>query len=174
VRRFVSLLFFLPVVLGACNSDEPTVPPLPAQVQERPVVKVFGPDDHVHLTCQPNACTPSELRASAVTLAGAAGVRYRLGPAFFTEAQVASASPAPSDDPTVWVVDLTLDADGTKGLETATKEALRQSPAGKVAAVVDGKVVSAPVVQAVIDSGRVELSGFTQQQAQDLADRLNA
>ncbi len=69
---------------------------------------------------------------------------------------------------------LTLNAEETKGLEAATKEALRRNPEGRIATVIDGEVVEAPVVQAVIDSGLVQLSGFTHDEAQHLADQLNA
>ncbi len=137
------------------------------------MLSVDSPNDGVKLTCLPGSCSPSELRARTVTLAGT-GATYRLGPAFFTEDQVATASAAASADPSVWVVDLTLDADGTKGLEAATKDALQMRPEGLIATVVDGRVVAAPVVQAVIDSGHVELSGFTQAEAQHLVLQLTA
>ncbi len=137
------------------------------------MLQVYSPNDDADLTCPPDSCTPSDLDAPTVTLAGV-GSTYRLGPAFFTEDQVASASAVSPDDGLTWVVDLTLDADGTKGLESATNRALGVQPEGRIATVVDGRVVAAPVVRAAIDSGRIELSGFTHDEAQHLADQLNA
>lgn len=163
------------LILAACSSStSPTVPSLlPVVVQGRPVFAVYGPNDDAHLTCLPGACPPADLNARTVTLAGL-GSKYRLGSAFFTEDQVTSASAVASADPATWDLDLTLDADGTRGLEAATKHALLQPLEGRIATVVDGRVVAAPVVQAVIDSGRIQLGGFTQAEAQHLADQLNA
>jgi preprotein translocase subunit SecD len=169
------LLVVLVVALGACSSSTSSGTPSlrPAIVQGRPVLQVYSPNDDPDLTCPPDSCPPSDLDARTITLAGF-GSSYRLGPAFFTEDQVASASAVSPDDGLTWVVDLTLDTDGTQGLETATMHALGVQPEGQIATVVDGRVVAAPVVQAAIDSGRIELSGFTQDEAQHLADQLNA
>jgi preprotein translocase subunit SecD len=175
VRRLVVSLLLVMVALTACHSDAPIVPSLlPVVVQGRPVLKVYNANDNVHLTCAPDASAPSELNAPTVTLTSEAGSKYRLGTAFFTEDQVTSASVEASADPSVWVVDLTLDADGTRGLEAATRDALRNDPAGLIATIVDCRVATAAVVQAVIDSGLVQLGGLTQGEAQHLAEQLNA
>ena len=126
------------------------------------------------LTCDPGACAPSELSARNVTLANAGGSMYRLGPSFFTEDQVASASAVSFGDGSTWDVLLTLDPDGTHGLETATRQALREQGQARIATIVDGRVVTAPIVHVVIDSGHIQLSGFTQQEAEHLAAELNA
>jgi preprotein translocase subunit SecD len=152
-----------------------TVPSLlPVVVQGRPVLAAYSPNERVHLTCPADTCTPSELKARTVTLAGDAGSAYRLGPAFFTEDQIASASALTSADPSMWDVFVTLDAAGARGLKAATSRALQHGSDGRIATIVNGRVVSAPVVRAAIGSGPIQLSGFTQQEAQHLADQLNA
>lgn len=137
------------------------------------MLHVYSPNDAAKLTCEPDACVPSDLDAGEVTLAGT-GASYQLGPAFFTQDQVASASATSADDGLTWYVELTLDADGTKGLSDASKDALDEQPEGRIALVVGGKVWTAPAVQNVVKSGLVQLSGFTQAEAQQLADALNA
>jgi preprotein translocase subunit SecD len=171
------LLIALPFAVAACTSanSTTTIPQTSsAVVQGRPVLAVYSPNDQVDLTCEADACTGSDLSAPTVTLAGDVGSKYRLGPTFFTEDQVASASAMQTVDPSEWVVLVTLDADGTQGMLAATKQALHESPEGRIATVVNGRVVAAPVVQAKINSGLIQLAGYTQQEAQDLANQLNA
>jgi preprotein translocase subunit SecD len=172
------LVLAVSVVLAACTSASSTTSTTPQQssavVQGRPVVQVYSPNDQVDLTCEADACTASDLAARTVTLAGDVGSKYRLGPTFFTEEQVASASAMSAADPSEWVVLVTLDADGSRGLLAATKQALQQSPEARIAIVVNGRVDGAPVVHSKITSGLLQLSGFTQQEAQDLANQLNA
>ena len=172
------LLLALPFAVVACTSATSTTSTIPQQssavVQGRPVLTVYSPNDQVDLTCEADACTASDLSARTVTLAGDVGTKYRLGPAFFTQDQIASASAMSAADPSEWVMLVTLDADGKQGLLAATEQALHESPEARIATVVDGRVVAAPVVQAKINSGLIQLSGFTQQEAQDLANQLNA
>lgn len=55
------------------------------------------------------------------------------------------------------------------------KEITKRSKGKRVAIFLDGVVISAPTVQAVIRDGRAEISGgFTLAEAKDLAQRLNA
>jgi preprotein translocase subunit SecD len=64
-----------------------------------------------------------------------------------------------------------LMADGTAALETATGTAM----GSKIAIVVDGRIASAPIVEAPITSGDVVVaSGLTEPAATSLAARLDA
>lgn len=73
-----------------------------------------------------------------------------------------------------WVVNLSFNGEGTKAFATTTADLLdNPSPTNAFAIVLDGVVVSAPVVQAAILDGNAEISGnFTQQSATDLANVL--
>jgi len=75
---------------------------------------------------------------------------------------------------TSWVVDLTFDAVGTEQFAKTTQDLITKTPPqNQFAIVLDGAVVSAPVVQGVIPNGQAQISGtFTQQSANDLANVL--
>ena len=66
---------------------------------------------------------------------------------------------------------MNLTADGTAAIQTATESAV----GSRIAIVVDGRIVSAPTVQAPIASGDVVVaSGLTEREARALATRLDA
>ena len=66
---------------------------------------------------------------------------------------------------------MNLTADGTAAFETATATTI----GSRIAIVVDGRIVSAPTVQARITSGDVVVtSGLTEREATSLASRLDA
>lgn len=73
-----------------------------------------------------------------------------------------------------WVVDLTFDGTGAQQFAKTTQELIsKASPQNQFAIVLDGAVVSAPVVQGVIANGQAQISGnFTQQSSTDLANVL--
>jgi len=73
-----------------------------------------------------------------------------------------------------WAVNLTFDGQGTREFGDVTRQLLSQpDPTNRFAIVLDGVVVSAPVVQAAIVDGRAQITGsFTQQEAADLANVL--
>ena len=75
---------------------------------------------------------------------------------------------------TSWVVDLTFDAVGTDQFAKTTQDLITKTPPqNQFAIVLDGAVVSAPVVQGVIPNGQAQISGtFTQESANDLANVL--
>ena len=66
---------------------------------------------------------------------------------------------------------MNLTAHGTAAFGTATESAM----GSRIASVVDGRIVSAPTVQAPITSGNVVVaSGLTEQAATSMAMRLDA
>jgi preprotein translocase subunit SecD len=178
VRR--TLLLVILFASAACTSGNSTTSgsPSPSSVtlQDRPVLQVYSANElSTELTCDPEACTAADLAAPRITLAGDRGTKYQLGSAVFTQDDVGSALVAATADPSVFNVELTLDADGRRALATATKRAVdAPSPQDRIALVVNGRVLAAPVVQAPIHSGLVQMAGdFTPQGAQDIASSLN-
>jgi preprotein translocase subunit SecD len=86
------------------------------------------------------------------------------------DVEIAAAQPdsPPSSGWSVWV---NLTADGTAAFQTATESAV----GSRIAIVVDGRIVSAPTVEATITSGDVVVtSGLTERDATALASRLDA
>ncbi len=73
-----------------------------------------------------------------------------------------------------WVVNLRFDGEGTTQFGTTTADLVdNPSPTNAFAIVLDGVVVSAPVVQSAILDGNAQITGdFTQQEATDLANVL--
>jgi preprotein translocase subunit SecD len=69
-----------------------------------------------------------------------------------------------------WIVYVDLTAEGTEAFETATETAV----GSQIAIIIDGRIVSAPVVAVPISSGDVVVaSGLTQRDATALATRLD-
>lgn len=68
-----------------------------------------------------------------------------------------------------WTVDISLDGDGINSFASATETAgAAAPPMNQIAIVVDGGVVSVPTVQAPITSGRLQVTGLQESQAQAL------
>jgi len=166
---------------GSAGSNTPTVAAPAAALQMRPVestvVPALGTYDQVAPTCGTGAsspCTDAQLLDPAgITLQAADGTRAVLGALVIDGSNVTSAKAIDRGDGS-WVVNVTLDPQGTKAFATATTQAVDAAPPGnELAIVADGALVSLPVVQVPIDSGQVVVSGgFTQQQAEDLAAQL--
>ncbi len=73
-----------------------------------------------------------------------------------------------------WAVNLTFNGAGTAAFSKISSRILTlTSPRNQFAAVLDGKVITAPVMQAAITDGKAQISGsFTQATATSLADQL--
>jgi len=101
--------------------------------------------------------------------------KYILAPAEVLGRQVSKATAGiDQQGASAWYVLLTFNGDGTKafGALTARVTSLA-SPQNQVAIVLDGLVVSAPVINEAIPSGNAQITGsFTQVEAQDLANVL--
>jgi preprotein translocase subunit SecD len=150
-------------------------------LQMRPVESITAPDtdayDRDEPTCGAGAgspCTEAQLQdPDGITLEDEAENRYALGALLVDGSNVTSATTVDLGDGT-WGVQVALDPEGTTAFAAATAEAVTLTPpANQIAIVVEGVVVSAPIVQAPIDSGQAQISGgFTQQEADDLAVAL--
>lgn len=93
--------------------------------------------------------------------------------------QLKSAAAAPPNQQNLkWTVNLTFDSAARKTFSTVTQQIANQtSPLSgqqkQFAIVLDGRVISAPTVNGVINNGQAEISGsFTQTTAQSLANSL--
>jgi beta-lactamase regulating signal transducer with metallopeptidase domain len=80
-------------------------------------------------------------------------------------AKVVSANGAPPR------IDFTLTPDGTRAFAALTRDNVGK----RIAILIDGQVVSAPVVREAITGGKGQISGaFTEAEARDLAERITA
>ena len=108
-------------------------------------------------------------------------VKYVLGPAEIEGKDLSSATSGLQTGPNGvvtnnWVVELQFNGDGGKKFGTITTRLLPlTSPSNQFAMVLDGLVISAPVVQAAILDGRAEISGgnMTRVSAATLANQLS-
>jgi preprotein translocase subunit SecD len=162
----VAVLATATVLILRGRDDKPTAaagskPAAADSVQFRPV-----------LSAEPQACNGQSSGPQAEdTRCGADGTRYTLGKVELDGSRVSEVEAAQGQPGPNWVVQLTLDTDGAKlfGALT-TKLAAGEPPRNQLAIVVGDKVVSAPVVNAPIIAGKVQIAGnFTQQDAEKLA-----
>jgi preprotein translocase subunit SecD len=124
-------------------------------------------------------CAHPVVRANARQPVGACSTDrhtfYRLGPAALTGSDIEEASVVidPANGPTV---ELTCTAAGTSKLAEAAGAAFgKTGPAGELALVVDGVVLTAPQVEARISTGEISVvGGMSLAQAKSLAGELNA
>ena len=117
------------------------------------------------------------------------GMKYALGPAVFEGPDVTSVNTGILQNSTQWVVDLTLNSKAASAFGTLTTNQYNsyyaQAQAGdlnsqyldQTALVLDGNVQTAPETSSPITAGNVQItgpppSGFTQDQANQLADIL--
>ena len=186
-HRWVWCLLAL-VIATACSSNPDMPPPSGSTTpsdsgafQLRPVVEVVHRSadawDQTELTCADRGeglrdCVGAALEAPRIVLLGPAGDKYVLGPRIVDASDVEIAGAIPDAPPSSgWSVSVNLTADGTAAFQTATESAV----GSKIAIVVDGRIVSAPTVQATIASGDVVVtSGLTEREATSLASRLDA
>ncbi len=101
--------------------------------------------------------------------------KYLLGPALIKGESVERALAAVPQNSVSWVVELEFDSQGAKDFEYVTGQlATQTTPKNQFGIVLDGTVISAPSVSAVIAGGRAEISGsFTQKSATSLANVLS-
>jgi preprotein translocase subunit SecD len=101
--------------------------------------------------------------------------KYILGPAEVLGRQVSKATAGiDQQGASGWYVLLTFNGEGTTAFANITARVTSlASPQNQVAIVLDGLVVSAPVIREAIPSGNAQITGsFTQTDAQDLANVL--
>jgi preprotein translocase subunit SecD len=107
-------------------------------------------------------------------LATTGQTKYLLGPTLIEGKLVTQAQAGVPTNQLNWAVDLSFNSLGADLFTAATQYlATQSSPMNQFAIVLDGKVISAPSVSAVIPGGNAQITGsFTQKTAQDLANVL--
>ncbi len=184
-RRWIVAL----VLASACTHAQVGVSPSGsvapsngADLQLRPVIQVVprsSPDwDETHLTCAARSvaiadCVAASLDAPRIVLLspGDGGAKYVLGAKIVDGSDVERAIAQPGAQVGAgWIVYVDLAAAGTERFETATEAAVGSA----IAIIIDGRIVSAPIVAVPIDSGDVVVaSGLTQREATALASSLD-
>lgn len=105
-------------------------------------------------------------------------IKYILGPMELSGDAIDDASSGRDQRSSAWTVNLTLDGNGTEVFGDISQRLYQNqldglSPRDQFAFVLDGKVISAPRMNAQILDGRPSISGdFTQETAETLADQL--
>jgi len=181
-----AVLFLLATTCAKQASESPASPsPSPpvgtVSIQIRPVIAVADPSSSPSASVQPvcddlAGCPGIEIPADEKMVAKArAGALMSLAPAVVTEIDIASAEAYQSQPTNGWVINVALTPSGTNAFTQATTLAVTMpSPRNQLAIVVDGIVVSAPVVQNPITGGSFSVyGGFTQQEANDLVAKMN-
>ncbi|MFI5730324.1 SecDF P1 head subdomain-containing protein [Kribbella sp. NPDC051587] len=158
----VAVVGIVLIVLKGPNgtANDPSEPKHAAAgtLQFRRVVKV-----------EPNACTKAPTTANV--RCSSDGTRYTLGKVELDGTHVTEVQAVVNSQGVGWVVNLTLDAQGTTTFATLTADLVKQQePANQLAIVVNDQVVSAPMVNGVISGGQVQITGnFTSDSAKKLA-----
>ncbi len=124
------------------------------------------------------AAPVQDIKDQPLITCDADGVKYLLSASVIQGTQLTKAAAGIPSQQVQWVVDLTFDktaratfADVTRSIVNATSPITGQQK--QFAIVLDGQVISAPVVYGVIPNGQAQISGdFTQAEAQTLANSL--
>ncbi|HKT57392.1 MAG TPA: protein translocase subunit SecD [Microbacterium sp.] len=100
--------------------------------------------------------------------------KYILGPVELDGSMISNATYGMNSQNGQWEVQLNFNGDGTKKFSAVSQRLYgATAPLNQFAFVLDGKVIEAPSMNAVITNGEASISGsFTQQSAQTLADQL--
>lgn len=105
-------------------------------------------------------------------------VKYILGPMELSGDAIDDATSGRAPDSGAWTVNLVLDGNGTEVFGKISQRLYQNqidglSPRDQFAFVLDGKVISAPQMNAQILNGKPSISGsFSQETAESLADQL--
>jgi preprotein translocase subunit SecD len=189
-RRHRSTRWFIILMLASACGPEDDVPSPSgsiassegADLQLRPVIEIV-PRSSMHwdgtdLTCAAlgealSNCVAATLDAPRIVLLrpGEAGEKYVLGPRIVDGNDVERAIAQQDAQQGVgWSVYVELTPEGTAAFETATEAAV----GSKIAIIIDGRIVSSPVVAVPITSGDVVLaSGLPERAATSLASKLD-
>ena len=109
-----------------------------------------------------------------VTCSDDGTAKYLLGPVELDGQSISDASAGMNSQNGQWVVNIVFDPAGTETFTQISERLYGQSaPLNQFAFVLDGRVLSAPSMNAIITDGKPQISGsFTQDSARTLADQL--
>jgi preprotein translocase subunit SecD len=159
-----------------------------ARLEQREVLQVLTPQDPAFasqpITCDRDATTttpdcpssPDELADTDVWFLGQDGSKYHLGPVEITgdairKATAQYATPTSGSTDVGWRIQF----EATSAGKDTIAEVTTRLQGKQLAIILDGSVISAPVVQNPITDGIGVITGsFTKERAQDLATVLNA
>lgn len=133
-------------------------------------------------TCDPSIDHSDPSAGQEVTLCDANGFQYALAPSAVSGERISDATAGTVTNSQgastgVWAVNIAFDAEGTAQFADITEQLyayLSSDPTrNRFAIVLDGEVISAPTVQAVITDGNPQISGsFDEAAARRLANLL--
>lgn len=156
--------------MQATPTVEPTDASDPAWITER-LAAEFGVYDCADPANDPAQADPDQ----PVISCDATGTqKFILGPVELDGSSIDDATFGMNQQSGVWEVQLSFDAEGTEIFSDVSQRLFGASPPlNQFAFVLDGVVISAPSMNAIITDGRPAISGsFTQETAQILADQL--
>ncbi|TAM69969.1 MAG: protein translocase subunit SecD [Microbacteriaceae bacterium] len=161
--------------LEATPSTSPTNGSDPAYIT--PLLQAqYNAFDCASLKNQATNVAPSE--KPLVTCDDQSSAKYLLGPVEVSGSDIsdASAGMVQANGATTgqWAINLVFNGQGTKDFGVVSSRLVGlPSPRNQFAFVLDGKVLSAPVMQGVITDGKPQITGsFTEASAKSLADQL--
>lgn len=145
----------------------------PEPVQSAPATKPSNPDAVQFrrvLTAAPGTCASP---APEGTACGSDGMRYTLGKVELDGGNVSGVK-AGAGTGVDWIVNLTLDQEGTQAFGRLTTDLAKKTPPqNQLAIVVNGRAVTAPTVMSPITAGKIQISSnFTKSAAEKLAAEI--
>ncbi|UNK72438.1 protein translocase subunit SecD [Microbacterium sp. H1-D42] len=159
--------------MNAVPTPKPTDGSDPSQITE----KQFAALQSFDCTAErPSTTPPADEPLVACDPTGS--VKYLLGPMELDGTVIDDATAGRDQKSGAWTVNLELDSKGTEVFGDISQRLNANriaglSPRDQFAFVLDGVVISAPVMQAAILNGKPSISGnFTQESSQTLADQL--
>jgi preprotein translocase subunit SecD len=171
---------------GTAASSGSVAPSQHANFQMRQVMKIVSPSSadwsKTRLTCSGlgealSDCVASTLDAVRIVLLRPEqdGEKYVLGPVIVdgTDVERASAQLEQQSD-LGWSVSIELRAEAAEAFKAVTQVAARSpGPQNEIAIILDGRMVSSPIVSGPIPNGKLIITGgFTETEAKALASSL--
>ncbi|MFI6902247.1 protein translocase subunit SecD [Nonomuraea sp. NPDC050394] len=164
-------------------SGSPSAQPSQPQQEQQPQIDTTGVDPAVLKQYQALNCTDPKTRGQGVqddpkkqfaACSDDGTAKYILDVAKVVGTDIDTASSGVRPGSTDWVVQLDFKSAGATEWSKLTSVAFNsQAPRNQVAVVLDGLVITAPVIQGPIPGGRAEITGgFNQKTSTDLADQL--
>lgn len=166
------------------SSSGSVAPSQRANLQMRQVIQIVVQTSAewrtTRLTCSGqgdalNDCVASALDAVRIILLRPEESRkYVLGPVIVDATDVERATVQLEQEPDFWSISIELRAEAAEAFKAATQVAARSpGPQNEIAIILDGRIVSSPVVAAPIPNGKLTITGeFTETEAKTLAASL--
>ncbi|OLT22723.1 hypothetical protein BJF79_14890 [Actinomadura sp. CNU-125] len=116
---------------------------------------------------QAGTCPPGYLPEDA------GGACLLLGSGGFRVARVDGLKAVPPETTSAWGIEISLTGDDARAFARLTEEAAAKPSGGRIAILVDERIVSAPMVTQRITGGEIVITGgFTRAEVDDLVERI--